>query len=86
MLYPNLGRIVPEIRVSCRYVLLRNDEVRDADSGKVMEQQWQSIAYPYGSLGSRIQVIELSHPFAPSHRQNLENYSGIFRTGSTIRG
>lgn len=35
MLYPNLGRIVPQIQVSCRCVLLRNDEVRDAGSVKV---------------------------------------------------
>ena len=85
MLYPNLGRIVPEIRVSCRCALLRNDEVSDADSAKVMEQQSQFIAYPSDLSGGRIQGIELSHPFAHSHPQNLENYSGIFRTGSTIR-
>ncbi len=85
MLYPNLGRIVPEIRVSCRYVLLRNDEVSDAGSAKVMEQQSQFIAYPSDLSGGRILGIELSHPFAHSHPQNLENYSGIFRTGSTIR-
>ena len=38
MLYPNLGRIVPQIQVSCRCELLRNDEVRDADSGKVRNE------------------------------------------------
>jgi len=54
MLYPNLGRIVPEIRVSCRYVLLRKDEVSDAGSAKVMEQQSQFIAYPSDLSGGRI--------------------------------